>query len=91
MKAQLKQRLNYLAATLTASISAGVFGVDQICFVLYNLWSLNVFIGPESGQCLPLSDLHDVPLAGEDDSLLKAWELLGSSLVTALFQNWSIA
>ena len=70
MEAQLKQRLTDLAAALTASISTQVFGVDQICFVLCNLGSLNVFIGPESDHCLPLSDLHDVTLASEDDNLL---------------------
>ena len=70
MEAQLKQRLTDLATTLTASISPRVFGVDQICFVLCNLGSLNIFIGPESDHCLPLSDLHDVTLAGEDDNLL---------------------
>ena len=70
MEAQLKQRLTDLAATLTASISPRVFRIDQICFVLCNLGSLNIFIGPESDHCLPLSDLHDVTLAGEDDNLL---------------------
>ena len=70
MEAQLKQRLTNLAATLTASISPRVFRIDQICFVLYNLVSLDIFIGPESDHCLPLSDLHDVTLAGEDDNLL---------------------
>ena len=89
MEAQLKQRLTDLAATLTASISPRVFGVDQICFVLCNLWSLNVFIGPESDHCLPLSDLHDVTLAGEDDSLLILIMKHGNFF--ALFQSWSIA
>ena len=70
MEAQLKQRLTNLAAALTASISVRVFRVDQICFVLYNLGSSIIFIGPESDHCLPLSDLHDVTLAGEDDNLL---------------------
>ena len=89
MEAQLKQRLTDLTATLTASISARVFGIDQICFVLCNLGSLNVFIGPESDHCLPLSDLHDVTLAGEDDSLLILIMKHGNFF--ALFQSWSIA
>ena len=89
MEAQLKQRLTDLTATLTASISGRVFGIDQICFVLCKLWSLNVFIAPESDHCLPLSDLHDVTLAGEDDSLLILIRKHGNYF--ALFQSWSIA
>ena len=75
----METRLTDLTATLTASISAQVFQIDQICFVLCKLWSLNVFIGPESDHCLPLSDLHVV-----------TWQQFGNGSISKLVNNFRI-